>query len=66
MPDQQSIKLLAFNFASRTFEYRRLAQGLSRSPSSFSSFFGEHLEPVIKIDQCAQYLEHIGIAANTS
>ena len=29
MADQQSIELLAFNFASRTFAYRRLSQGLS-------------------------------------
>ena len=28
MADQQSIELLVFNFASRTFAYRRLAQGL--------------------------------------
>ena len=31
MADQQSIELLAFNFASRTIAYRRMAQGLSRS-----------------------------------
>ena len=29
MADYQSIQMLAFNFASRTFAYRRLAQGLS-------------------------------------
>ena len=61
MADQQSIELLAFNFASRTFAYRRLAQGLSRSLSAFSSFIREYLDPVIKADQCAQYV----IAANT-
>ena len=38
MADYQSIQMLAFNFASRTFAYRRLAQGLSRSLSAFSSF----------------------------
>ena len=65
MVDQQSIELLAFNFASRTFAYRRLAQGLSRSLSAFSSFIREYLDPVIKADQCAQYVDHIGIAANT-
>ena len=63
--DQQSIELLAFNFASRTFAYRRLAQGLSRSVSAFSSFIREYLDPVIKADQCAQYVNDIGIAANT-
>ena len=65
MADQQSIELLAFNFASRTFAYRRLAQGLSRSLSAFSSFIREYLEPVIRADQCAQYVDDIGIAANT-
>ena len=65
MVGQQSIELLAFNFASRTFAYRRLAQGLSRSLSAFSSFICKHLDPVIKADQCAQYVDDFGIAANT-
>ena len=65
MADQQSIELLAFNYASRTFAYRRLAQGLSRSLSAFSSFIREYLDPAIKADQCAQYVDDIGIAANT-
>ena len=63
--DRQSIELPAFNFASRTFAYRRLAQGLSRSLSAFSSFIREYLDPVIKVVQCAQYVDDIGIAANT-
>ena len=66
MADQQSIELLTFNFAKRTFAYRRLAQGLSRSLSAFSSFIRKYLDPVIKADQCGQYVEDIGIAANTS
>ena len=65
MADQQSIELPAFNFAIRTFAYRRLAQGLSRSLSTFSSFIREYLEPVTKADQCAQYVDDIGIATNT-
>ena len=63
--DQQSIELLAFNFASRTFAYRRLAQGLSRSLSAFSSFIRQYFDPFIKADQCAQYVDDIGMAANT-
>ena len=62
--DYQSIQMLAFNFASRTFAYRRLAQGLSRSLSAFSSFMREYLYRAIKADQCAQYVDDIGIAAN--
>ena len=38
LADQQSIELLAFNFACRTFAYRKLAEGLSRSLLAFSSF----------------------------
>ena len=64
MADQQSIELLAFNFASRTFAYRTLAQRLSLYLSAFSSFIREYLDPVIKADQCAQYVDDIDIAAN--
>ena len=64
MADQRSIEMLAFKFASRTFAYRRLAQGLSRALSAFSTFMQEYLDKVIKADQCAQYVDDIGIAAN--
>ena len=64
MADQRSVEMLAFNFASRNFAYKRLAQGLSRSVSAFSSFMRENLDPVVKADQCAQYVDDIGIAAN--
>ena len=66
MADQSSVELLAFNFASRTFAYRRLAQGLSRALSAFSSFMREYLDSFIKADQCAQYVDDIGIAAHTT
>ena len=66
MADQRSVEMLAFNFASRTFAYRRLAQSLSRSVSAFSSFMREYLDPVVKADQCAQYVDDIGIAANNA
>ena len=66
MADQRSVEMLAFNFASRTFAYKRLAQGLSRSVYAFSSFMREYLDPVVKPDQWAQYVDDIGIAANTA
>ena len=66
MADQRSVEMLAFNFASRTFAYKRPAQGLSRSVSAFSSFMREYLDPVVKADQCAQYVDDIGIAANNA
>ena len=66
MADQRSVEMLVFNFASRTFAYKRLAQGLSRSVSAFSSFMCEYLDPAVKADQCAQYVDDIGIAANNA
>ena len=64
MANQRSIEMLAFNFASRTFAYRRLAQGLSRALSAFLSLMWEYLENVIKADRCAQNVDDISIAAN--
>ena len=66
MADQRSVEMLAFNFASRNFAYKRLAQGLRRSVSAFSSFMPVYLDPVVKADQCAQYVDDIGIAANNA
>ena len=54
--------MLAFNFASRRFAYRRLAQSLSRPHSSFSSFLRYYVDPVIKANQCPQAIDNIGIA----
>ena len=64
MADQRSVEMLAFNFASRTFAYKSLAQGLSRSVYAFSSLMREYLDPVVKADQRAQYVDDIGIPAN--
>ena len=66
MADQWSVKMLAFNFASRISAYKRLAQCLSRSVSSFSSFIRQYLDPLVKADQCAQYVDDIGITANNA
>ena len=66
MADQRSVEMLAFNFACRTFACKRLAQGLIRSLSAFSSFMREYLDPVVKDDQCAQHVDEIGIAANSA
>ena len=63
MVDRRSVEMLAFNFASRTFAYKRPAQGLSRSVSAFSSCMGEYLDPVVRADKCAQYVDDIRFAA---
>ena len=66
MVDQRSLEMFAFNFASRTFAYRRLAQGLSRSVSTFSSCMTENLDSVVKADQCDQYVDNIGMSGNNA
>ena len=66
MADQRLVEMLDFTFASRTFDYKRLGQGLSRSVSAFSSFMREYLDPVVKADQCAQKVYDIGFAANNA
>ena len=63
MADEQSVQLLAFNFGSRTFAYLRLAQGLNRSLSAFNSTVREYLDPLVKADNCSQYVDDICIAA---
>ena len=63
---ERSVEMLAFNFASRTFAYKRFAQDHSRSVSAFSSFMREYLDPVVKADQSAQYVDDIGTAANNA
>ena len=65
MADQRSIELLAFNFASRTYAFLRLAQGLSRAVSTFSSFMRQKLDPCIITDKCFQYVDDVGTASNS-
>ena len=66
MADQGSVEMLAMNFAGRIFVYKRPAQSLSRSLFSLSSLTREYLSQVVKADQCAQYVDDIGIAAHNS
>ena len=63
MEDQRSVENLVLNFPRRTFAYKRLTQGLSRFVSAFSSLIREYLDSVVKTEQCAQYVDDIGIAA---
>ena len=66
MGDQRSLEMHAFTFASRNFAYRKLAQGISRCVSVFSSSMRAYLDSVVKADQCAQYVDDIGIAASNA
>ena len=55
--------MVAFNFASRTFAYRSLVQGLGKGLSAISSFMSDNLERDIKADLCDQNVDDIGVAA---
>ena len=66
MAGQRSVEMLALNFASRHFGNKRFAQGLNRSVSAFSGIVREFSDPVVKVDQCAQYVDDIGMAANNA
>ena len=65
MADEQSIQHLSSIFGSRTFAFLRLAQVLNRSLPAFTSVVREYLDPLVKADRCVQYVDDIGIAANT-
>ena len=64
MADDLSVQLLAFNFGSRTYAYKCLAQGLSKSVTGFSSFIRHYLDPCLAADLCTQFMDDIGNAVN--
>ena len=64
MADDLSVQLLAFNFGSRTYAYKYLAQGLSKSVTGFSSFIRHYLDPCLTADLCTQFMDDIGSAVN--
>ena len=65
MADERSVQLLAFNFESRTFAYQRLAQGLNRSATAFSSFIRKFLEADIAADRCGSFMDDVCSATKT-
>ena len=62
MADDRSVQLLAFNYASRTYAYKCLAQGLSKSVTGFSAFISHYLDPCLAANICTQYMDDIGKA----
>ena len=60
MADPLSEQLLAFNFASRTMAYQRLAKGLNRSVTGFSAFVRNYLEPCLSANVCTQFMDDTG------
>ena len=59
LADALSVELLSFNFASRTFAFRRLAQGLNRSVSAFSSIMMHYLQGNIARDECHAFVDDV-------
>ena len=64
MADDLSVQFLAFNFGSRTYAYKCLAQGLSKSVTGFSSFIRHYLDPCLAADLCTQFMDDIRIVVN--
>ena len=60
-----SVQLLAFNFASRTYAYKCLALGLSKSVTGFSSFIRHYLDSCLAANLCTQFMDDIGCAVKT-
>ena len=60
MADDLSVQLLAFNFSSRTYAYKCLAQALSKSVTGFSSFIRHYLDSCLAANICTQYMDDIG------
>ena len=62
MTDDVSVQLLAFKFASRTYAYKCLAQGLTKSIAGFSSFIRHYLDPCLASGNCTHFMDDIGNA----
>ena len=60
MADDVSMRLLAFNFASRTYAYKCFAQGINKSVTGFSCFIKHYLDPCLASGNCTQFMDDIG------
>ena len=60
--DQGPLKMLASNLVRGQFACKGLARGLSRSQTQMRKY----LHPVIKADQCAQYVDDFGFATTNT
>ena len=59
MADNLSVQQLALNFGGKTLAFKRLAQGLSRSPTAFGSCVSKHLKSCAASDQCFVYFDDL-------
>ena len=65
MADPLSVQLLSFIFASRTYAHTRLAQGLKKSVTGFSSFVRSYLDSCLAANLCTQFMDYIGCGVET-
>ena len=65
MADPFSVQLLAFNFASSTMAYQRLARGLNRAVTGFNAFVRNYLEPCLSANICTQHMDDIGCGVDS-
>ena len=54
------VQLLAFNYSSRTYAYKCLAQGHAKSVTGFSAFIRNYLDPCLAAGSCTQFMDDIG------
>ena len=59
-----SVQILALNFASRTFAYNCLAQGLNKYVTGFSSFIKHYLDPCFAANVCTHFMDDFAAGVN--
>ena len=65
MADPLSVQLLSLFFASRTYAYTQLAQGLNKSVTGFSSFVRSYLDSCLAANLCTQFMDDNGCGVET-
>ena len=65
MSDPLSVQIVSFNFASRTYAYTRLAQGLNKSLTGFSSFVRSYLDSCLVANLCTQFMDDSACGVGT-
>ena len=65
MADPLSVQLLSFNFASRTYAYTRLAQGLNKTVTVFSSFVRSYVDSCVAANLHTQFMDDMGCGVET-
>ena len=65
MADPLIVQLLSFNFASRTYAYTRLAEGLDKSVAGFSLFGRSYLDSCLAANFCTLFMDDLGCRVET-